>query len=278
MSCKSVHFMRQRASPKKLAGLVSKLNVDCTAGAEVLPHDGDFGASRLWTSAGGQTRDGGSLSSKAGSGRRGDKRRKREVREAARDTLSSESEDAGGTASFIAPIHVFPPTHGQNYSYSYCRARAGGVHRWWLKSRWDEELSRVPGRRLPPCVTHYRACVWAKRFKDCLKITGVHSCRQFASITETDGGNIRADSLSSGHTSAPTCPRTTWKQHNTRWKQLNASHNVIYTAPPVAKRSSACWEPQTLAWVGKHLAGKSEEHFNDALFFFRCPAMPGNCK
>lgn len=208
MSCKSVHFMRQRASPKKLAGLVSKLNVDCTAGAEVLPHDGDFGASRLWTSAGGQTRDGGSLSSKAGSGRRGDKRRKREVREAARDTLSSESEDAGGTASFIAPIHVFPPTHGQNYSYSYCRARGGGVHRWWLKSRWDEELSRVPGRRLPPCVTHYRPCVWAKRFKDCLKITGVHSCRQFASITETDGGNIRADSLSSGHTSAPTCPRT----------------------------------------------------------------------
>lgn len=108
MSCKSVHFMRQRASPKELAGLVSKLNVDRTAGAEVLPHDGDFGASRLWASAGGQTRDGGSLSSKAGSGRRGDKRRKREVREAARDTLSSESEDAGGTASFIAPIHVFP--------------------------------------------------------------------------------------------------------------------------------------------------------------------------
>lgn len=205
MSCKSVHFMRRRASPKKLAGLVSKLNVDCTAGAEVLPHDGDFGASRLWTSAGGKTRDGGSLSSKAG------REEKERLREAARDKLSSESEDAGGTASFIASIHVFPPTHGQNYSYSYCRARGGGVHRWWLKSRWDEELSRVPGRRLPPCVTHYRACVWAKRSKDCLKISSVHSCRQFASITETDGGNIRADSLSSGHTSAPTCPRTNMK-------------------------------------------------------------------
>lgn len=121
--------MRRRASPKKLAGLVSKLNVDCTAGAEVLPHDGDFGASRLWTSAGGKTRDGGSLSSKAG------REEKERLREAARDKLSSESEDAGGTASFIASIHVFPPTHGQNYSYSYCRARGGGVHRWWLKSR-----------------------------------------------------------------------------------------------------------------------------------------------
>lgn len=115
MSCKSVHFMRPPASPKELAGLVSKLNVDCTAGAEVLPHDGDFGASGLWTSAGGQTRDGGSLSSKAG----------REEKERLRDKLSSESEDAGGTASFIASIHVFPPTHGQNYSYSYCRARGG---------------------------------------------------------------------------------------------------------------------------------------------------------
>lgn len=50
-------------TPEKLAGLVSKLNVDGTAGAEVLPHDGDFGASGLWASAGGQTRDGGSLSS-----------------------------------------------------------------------------------------------------------------------------------------------------------------------------------------------------------------------
>lgn len=51
-------------SPKELAGLVSKLNVDGAAGAQVLPHDGDFGAAGLWTSAGRQTRDGGSLRGK----------------------------------------------------------------------------------------------------------------------------------------------------------------------------------------------------------------------
>lgn len=48
-------------SPKELACLVSKLNVDTAASAEVFSHYGDFSASRLWTSARGQACDSWSL-------------------------------------------------------------------------------------------------------------------------------------------------------------------------------------------------------------------------
>ena len=50
-----------KVSPKELAGLVPELNVDAAAGAEVFPHDGDFGASGLRASAGGKARDRGGL-------------------------------------------------------------------------------------------------------------------------------------------------------------------------------------------------------------------------
>lgn len=47
----------RKVSPEELARLVSKLNVDAAAGAEVLPHYGDFRAPGFWTPARGQTRD-----------------------------------------------------------------------------------------------------------------------------------------------------------------------------------------------------------------------------
>lgn len=51
-------------SPKELACLVPKLDVDSAAGAEVLSHYSDFRAPRLWTSARGQTCDCGGLKNK----------------------------------------------------------------------------------------------------------------------------------------------------------------------------------------------------------------------
>lgn len=48
-------------SPKELARLVSKQDGDGAASTQVLPHDGDFGAPRLWAPVRGQTCDRGRL-------------------------------------------------------------------------------------------------------------------------------------------------------------------------------------------------------------------------
>lgn len=177
---------RRKVSPKELARLVSELNIDSAAGAQVLPHYGHFGAPRLRTSARGQTCDCGSLSNRdAGEGEvKGRQERRIEGRERMQkeQDLCCASSCISTDPRQITVIHTAVPMAAE--------CIAGG----W---KADKTRSSSSPWEIPLSVCHtLPGCVWVKLFKDCLKITSVYSCRQLALRHKDRWRNIRADRLS----------------------------------------------------------------------------------